>query len=728
MRLIELGWPESEIPLVWAEWRLKHGEDTEDTRRPDYIASTLAYGRQQARLPAIQVPFDADALVAAVKDKRDPVLVYDAVPQLATLGATGLAKLKTQLRDILGAKLNFNDLNAALREHAPKTSQPVGPASQTVKALLPDAPVAGDAVVPLGYKVSPAGIARRTEDGSTPIALMPLVLAGRLKDVRDGTEFVRVVWLRDGIWHYRTVPRSTLAAARDIVQLADYGAPVNSGNAAEMVAYVAAYESSNPGIPKQGVSHAMGWQGKDGKDGFLWGRRLLRAEEDEDTEINTKGATDAWQGEFQVAFHGEDSGDDQVADACYSRGTYEGWLEAARLIARYDRPAFVLLAGFVPPLLRFILRCPNFIISVSGPSTRGKTPQIRVVSSVWGQPVETESPAYTGTWDASKVSIERASAILSGLPMVLDEAQRQKNPEFIIQAIYDICSGKSKGRGSVKGLRASDSWNTVGFSTGEAPLTSHAEKAGTHARVVELWGEPFGGSSDELRALTTAINSAISDNFGHAGPIFVRHLLRHRDQWEAWRQRFVQLRECYAGLGTTNPILGRQAQYFAAVHVTGEIVNDALGLGWPIDEIVLNVWQSFQPEAQDADRVRAAMRVLYSFASSRATHFDGRLQVDRDGYPKIPSSGIAGRWDAGPNTELCVFPTLVREVLEKAGFKPAEPFLRQMADRNWIRASADGDLSRAVRVDQGGEKASRKLIVFTPEALIAVQGTEAADA
>jgi hypothetical protein len=56
------------------------------------------------------------ALIATVKEDRNPQQVFEAVEMLARLSTVTWGKVKAELKDILSQKLNLNDLERAVNE------------------------------------------------------------------------------------------------------------------------------------------------------------------------------------------------------------------------------------------------------------------------------------------------------------------------------------------------------------------------------------------------------------------------------------------------------------------------------------------------------------------------------------------------------------------------------------------------------------------------------------
>src|SRR5262249_10810955 len=154
------------------------------------------------------------------------------------------------------------------------------------------------------------------------------------------------------------------------------------------------------------------------------------------------------------------SGDEQIADAYHAAGSMDGWLRAVEAVACYPRALLALYVAFVPPLL-LILGAPNFIVDWAHRTTTGKTTALRVAASVWGRPAERAVDGALGTWDATKVWIERASAVLHGLPLILDDTKRAKYPQIIAEVLYTATSGRGRGRGNPRSLARTRTWRTV---------------------------------------------------------------------------------------------------------------------------------------------------------------------------------------------------------------------------------------------------------------------------
>ena len=429
--------------------------------------------------------------------------------------------------------------------------------------------------------------------------------------------------------------------------------------------YLHALEAENHNrLPCQRVSSHLGWQGNNGDGGFLWGRTHL--------------AADDWT-QTPVSFHGLDTGDEQIADGYRAEGSLDAWLDAIRPLSRYPRVLLALYAAFVPPLLH-ILGTPNFVVDWANRTSTGKTTALRVAGSVWGNPDERSPESALGTWDGTRVWLERASAVLSGIPLLLDDTKRAKNEKIVADLLYTVAGGRGRGRGNKTSLARTRTWRTVMLSTGETRATSFTQDGGTRMRCLEVSGAPFGKEDDETRQLVDRLNLQILANYGHAGPAFVRRLIKERENWPTLQVRYRAGVEYYA------PKNGRLAQYMAAIHVAADVVHQLFDLPWCHGEKLAALWIAIAPEAEDAAGEVRAIRDVMSWAHANRDSFYS-LTSDHQRY--APSGGWAGRWDQKADWEFVAFyPHLLEERLRDHEYQH-EAILTGWKERGWLETDAD---------------------------------------
>lgn len=672
------------------------------------------------------------AIRERIRSAPDPIVVFAQIAtEPETLGALAVAAirqpafLQTLKLELLGLKVKpfainafFKAIDTEVRRRqnfrvVPPTERP---SPVRVKSVLPDAPVPDEAEVPEGWTLSRAGVLKPQagQDGEpgipAVIARQPVVIAGRLRDVATDDEKLRLAFHADGHWHHRTVSRAIAANSRELIALAGSGYPVTSGTAGPQVEYLADFEATNANsLPRAHVASQFGWQGERGKLGFLIGRRLIAPDGSMPGELDIEAmAPEDWREDF-VAFHGADAGDNQFADAYQAAGTLDAWIEQAAIAATYPRVLLALYTACVPPL-QGILGIPNFGMDFAYPTSTGKSTTLRFAASAWGNPDDRAPASALGTWDATRVWIERASTVLNGIPLILDDTKRAKNPRLIAQTIYDVVQGRGRGRGSPNGMRRLGTWSTVLLSSGESRAVDFTEDGGTRARMLTIWGSPFGKTDAATGARVLRINQGVLLNYGHVGPRLVAFLLRHRDRWERGREQYAKA-QCEAlERAGDNPIAGRIAAYFAAIEMAAKLVHQAIPeLPWKFEDQLDGIWRALTAEAIESDRATVALDRVYAWAVGHQTQFWGRHEVDREGYPRLSAAGLAGYWERSPDWEFVGFiTTQLHRVLAEMDYEP-ESIMRIWRDRRWLVVDHQG---KSPRVRLGNESARVRVVAL----------------
>ncbi len=606
-----------------------------------------------------------------------------------------------RLRAIRGLAAPVDDLVRMVKKGAAEVrarqrkeeSQDISPG--LVAASLPDAPLGDRLLVPGGWKLTGTGTfeVQKSENQDGPkeymVAPSPILIIGRMIDVNDGTTWWLIAWRRDGRWIQRNIPRERGSDARALVGEAKHDLPVNSNNAGVVVKYLGDFETVNlDKIPRANVSRSMGWQGRNGELGYLWGRMLIRHEKGDqvsdlalDEEDPSTWSTDT------VHFHADqDDGAAQLADAFTAGGTYQGWREAVLRCTLYPKVMVALYAGLVSPLLPLVPEVANFVINWSGVTSTGKTTTLRVPASAWGRPDERAGGCLL-TWDMTRVAIERTGSIIGHIPLILDDTKRAKWPKMVPQVIYDLCSGRGRMRGSITGMQRTVSTRSVMLSTGESPATSSTEDGGSRARVIEVSGPPFEGTDEATSKLVVELTQALMIHYGHAGPMMVKALHARQEKWKGMPKVCRDLTAYWLGLAKGHPVASRVAAYFGILELAGAMAHQLFDLPGDVRKNLKVIWELILESVADADPPRRALRQLRAWAASNAARFWGRHEVieGRDfSNIRIPNDGWAGAWERGPSWDHIAFiPTVMEKTLRELGHEP-EGILQAWFERGWL--------------------------------------------
>lgn len=258
-----------------------------------------------------------------------------------------------------------------------------------------------------------------------------------------------------------------------------------------------------------------------------------------------------------------------MAAGFHQKGDLAGWQDAVFCLADHPRALCALFAGLAPPLL-MILGASNFVMDLANRTSTGKTTAQRVAANLWGRPDEKEH-GVMGTWDATRVWLEQASAALNGLPLILDDTKRAKNPAMVAELIYTVAQGR--GRGTKLSISTSSTWRTVLLGSGETPACSFTQDGEVRTRVLELRGAPFGADNAQARRVMEGLNLGLLDHYGHVGPAYVAWLLKNRDQWPEFVRQYRAVCE-YLASGALSAEGSRLAQAFGVL-----VMAEALAIG-----------------------------------------------------------------------------------------------------------------------------------------------------
>jgi len=653
---------------------------------------------------------------AAVDELRnDPGAIYtdealNAIAEIRRWDPANWARFSAEIKK----RGSLKDFLTVLERRAPKAPLPAEAPDLGRRAgdMLDECP-APQLIIPPPYVLSETGTARvvQTDIGgfTQPIAPAPIVIAGRARDTLSGQESLLLSWaFENEPWRSRIVEREQAMVSRYISQLAGVGFPYIDTNAKDIATYISHLEAANRHtLPLARVSSQLGWQGKPTDDtSFLLGTTLIQP----DGEIERTATLDVthpsqWRPD-RVVWHGATDGEQQIAAAYHQAGTYESWLEAVQRVAEHPRVMVFFYAAFCPPLLE-LFGVPNFVVSLDHPTTAGKTTALRLAASIYGNCDERTANSQMQTWSQTRVSIERRAAAAPHLPLFLDDtktlisAKGDRGKQILAEIIYDIVSGHGRGRGTIQGLARVLHWRTVLFSTGEQPITSFTQDGGIRTRVVCITGCPLGQKNLEAGRLAQQLNAELCGNYGHAGARFLSWLMREREQWGEWRQKYQQWVEYYSTRPPT-PEAGRLAQYLALITVTGEMVHQALELPWAYTNPLRQLNQAIAARAADAAGEERALEDVLDWAYRHERGFAGR-NPNLFGDENRPHE-VYGRWDAPGKWEyLGFYPTALDKVLEELGYQPTA-IIEGWKSRGWLDISEKDKRNRKkVRINGEGQ-------------------------
>ncbi|UWR04358.1 bifunctional DNA primase/polymerase [Ruegeria conchae] len=332
-------------------------------------------------------------------------------------------------------------------------------------------------------------------------------------------------------------------------------------------------------------------------------------------------------------------------------GTLDGWRDAAN--AAFTNvgnlpPNFFWVIGlagaFAGPLLA-LADMDGCGFNLSGDSSRGKSMALMMGSTAWTTPRDKKGVFFglSGTANA----VELLAAIGSESFLALDEIGRMQRPEDLAPLLFGLSSGSGKsrmgGRNVSAGLAEEAEFKVFAMMSNERSLRTVIKgakadyKTGISARFPDL--DVTAGA--RVSAETIRRMEAVTANFGHAGPEFVRWLIENN-----WHKRGNVLRamidkaaKLLAG-ENANPAQSRAAKVFALVRVAGKLACRAglLPDANKVTAAVQRAWDTFK--ASDEGRAtEGETSLLDGFKSWLARNMGSKV---------IPAS----EWEDGNRSEV----------------------------------------------------------------------------
>jgi len=265
-------------------------------------------------------------------------------------------------------------------------------------------------------------------------------------------------------------------------------------------------------------------------------------------------------------------------------GSLDKWKEVAAL---YGQPgmephAFAALSAFGAPLLRFLNQTGAVINLYSPRSGTGKTTILNFINSVYGHPKELRMKK-DDTINGRLMWV----GILNNLPATMDELTNMSSKEFS-DFLYALSNGKGKERmqASTNELRENNTtWQTITVSTSNAAFAEKLSvlKGNPEGELMRLFEYPIDLVETPDTANTKQLfDRILMENYGHAGPIFIRYLVSNLELVMKWCEQ-IQAKIDY------EVRLEPKERFWSAnvaVNIVGGLIAKRLGLiDWDIDAI-----------------------------------------------------------------------------------------------------------------------------------------------
>ena len=257
------------------------------------------------------------------------------------------------------------------------------------------------------------------------------------------------------------------------------------------------------------------------------------------------------------------------------KGTLQGWKETMEFYNRkgFEAYQFMVGIGFGSVLMEMTPINGVQYHFHSKDSGLGKTTAMIAMMSIWGDGEKLLSKQR----DTHNSKMNRAE-VLKNLPLALDELTNG-SPIECSDTSYEISSGQQRNRLSSRGNNEryrGFPWKLIVPSTGNTGLIERISlyKMLPRAEAMRIYEHRANKIVFKTKAETDEFSRALKEHYGHAGPIFVQYVLKHRARVQAMLEEIQRRIDIEAGLSAEH----RFWSVLMACTLTGLIIAAKLGL------------------------------------------------------------------------------------------------------------------------------------------------------
>lgn len=344
-----------------------------------------------------------------------------------------------------------------------------------------------------------------------PTPILPLYLYR--KNV-DNVEKVRVLYRKEDKWSTLDIDRLTISNQGKIIDLANHGISVNSGNALNMVKYFnTIFDNNVENIVVRDSVARLGWVDNDSH--FI---PYNSRDYDFVLSVNDKAL----------------DGAKQTYDAISEKGDYNIWFECMQKMRTNIPTRLAFAASAVSPLLT-ILGSPCFVTMLYGKTGTGKTLSCRCAISMWGDPNVLSMRA-----DSTNASIVRKCLFFNNLPLFVDEFQLVGS-DRIQDFLMSVTEGNQRTRATMdssNNFTSSGTWKNCTLITGEKQCATTSLGGGAINRIIELRIDDMVADEMDLQD----IYYKIDNNYGFLGRKLIK-LYCDEDFRNKVKKRFKEIQD-----------------------------------------------------------------------------------------------------------------------------------------------------------------------------------------
>lgn len=372
------------------------------------------------------------------------------------------------------------------------------------------------------WVVNDHGVVGYTDRGKLEACPHPIYIEKFSDNVQDGSETVKIVWKKSGIWKSIIVEKNLISSFSKIVDaLSAKGVLVTSESAKAMVKYLADFETCNLDRTDMRVlsTSKLGWI----KDKFV--------PYEDGIEIDS-----------MENFSG-------IIDSITECGEYQDWFKLVSDIRSNGRfEPRIYMAAALASLLIEKLGTLSFIVNLWGETGKGKTVALYLATSIYGNP----DGEYISNSRSTTTALEVRSDFLNNFPVMIDDLSQMsdKYDGSFSDLVYQLCDG-GKSRSNAKlGINKKSKWKCAILTNCERNIIDEHTRAGAINRVIDVEME-----EGYIFENGNYVVNILKENYGFMGKKFVAlirklgsdHIRkiyeRHLDKLKAETQKRNEVKE-----------------------------------------------------------------------------------------------------------------------------------------------------------------------------------------
>ena len=518
------------------------------------------------------------------------------------------------------------------------------------------------------WKTDNEGIYKRSKDDTfILICKIPFFIWRELRaeDI-DNCQTV-IVYRYAEVWEERVIDNEILASKNKIVQLSKYGIDVNTGNATDLVKYIADMRLCND-FPIVKSVGKMGWSMDGYNNVFLpYDKRI---------SLNVGG--------FKSLY-----------DSVSCNGSFFGWYKMAADLRKHSIECRLVLAASFASVLIDKLGVLPFIVDFYGITGGGKTRLMKLCASVWGKPDEGK---LLGGSVFTKNGLEFKADFLNSFPLIIDDLTSYEaayKTENLKNIVYELANGEGKTRGNKdRGNDVTPTWRNCTIVTCEYPLSDKCSDPGAKNRIIDI------PCSKRIFEKPGEVTSIIEESYGWAGKIFINYL--YTQNLNKIKKELQPINENLIKLGAS----GKQALSGAVLLLADKLATDA-------------IFQDGQ-QLQPGDIVGFLKDISELSPGQRAyDYLIGQLEVLEDHFTGAPGKNQYGFYNTFKDMGrcICINPSELTRILS-AGQHSKTMFLQWCKENNLQKCSVskNGKIRNDITINKhGGRWIVIKILEQEPE-------------